>query len=159
MTKNRPSRQRLTGYTDSAYEAGTPSSTTRIVDPTVAITEWVTNGPQPENTRRNSARVGRNTNCGGQVSAADSGLNAVITIHRTGMKNAIATIHARTPQPARPDISRNLRGSRVTGRTGVAVILPPPLTGIPELTTEARPCPRLSSGCRSYRRPRPRPRR
>src|ERR1700733_4887787 len=35
MTKNRPSRQRLTGYTDSAYEAGTPSSSTRIVDPTV----------------------------------------------------------------------------------------------------------------------------
>src|SRR5580700_2148614 len=135
MKKNRPSRQRLTGCTDRAYEAGTPSSSTRIVDPTVAITECVRNGPIPENTSRNSARVGVKTNWGGQVSAADSGLNAVTTIHSTGRKNAIPTIHARIPQPARPDISRNLRGSRVTGRTDTAVILRPPRTGTPGRTT------------------------
>src|SRR6202034_4643877 len=138
MTKNRPSRQRLTGYTDSAYEAGTPSSSTSIVDPTVAITEWVTNGPQPENTRRNSARVGRNTNCGGQVSAADSGLKAVITIHSTGRKNAIATIHATTPQPTRPAISRRRRGSSDVVLTVAAVIPLPPRTVRPGQTSEAR---------------------
>src|SRR5215469_1138069 len=110
MKKNRPSRQCLTGCTDRAYAAGTPSSSTRIVEPSVATTEWVRKGPMPENTRRNSDNVGEKTNLGGQVSAADSGLNAVRTIHSTGRKNAMPTTHARTAQPARPDISLNLRG-------------------------------------------------
>src|ERR1022692_1020696 len=102
MKKKRPSRQCLTGCTDRAYAAGTPSSTTRIVDPTVATTEWVRKGPMPEKTRRNSDSVGRKMNLGGQVSAADSGLNAVSTIHNTGRKKAIATTQATIPQPARP---------------------------------------------------------
>ena len=72
----------------------------------VAISEWVTYGPQPEKTRRNCARVGEKTNLGGHVWAADSGLNAVSTIHSTGRKNAIPTTHARTPQPTCPDIRR-----------------------------------------------------
>ena len=76
----------------------------------MAITEWVTYGPQPEKTSRNSASVGLKVNLGGQVSAADSGLNAVITIHSTGRKNAIPTTHATMPQPILPDISRNLCG-------------------------------------------------
>src|SRR5258707_10354171 len=73
----------------------------------------------PENTSWNSDRVGLKTNFGGQVWAADSGLNAVITIHSTGRKNAIPTTHATIPQPTFPDISRSLRGP---GCTGTAVI-------------------------------------
>ena len=38
----------------------------------VAIAEWVTYGPQPEKTRRNSASVGLKVNRGGQVSAAET---------------------------------------------------------------------------------------
>src|SRR5580693_9534126 len=125
MKKNSPSRQCLTGCTDRAYAAGTPSSRTKIVDPTVAISEWVTYGPQPAKTRRNSASVGLKVNLGGQVSAADSGLNAVITIHSTGRKNAIPTTHATIPQPIRPDISRTrwAPGSRLD----TAVILCSPV--------------------------------
>src|SRR5271154_1349105 len=102
-----------------------------MVEPTVAIAECVTYGPQPEKTSRNSARVGENTNLGGQVSAADSGLNAVITIHSTGRKNAIPTTHATTPQPTCPDIWRNRRGP---GREGTALMLCPPA----RLQTKAR---------------------
>src|SRR5258708_36751327 len=123
MKKNRPSRQCLTGCTDRAYAAGTPSSSTRIVEPSVATTEWVRKGPMPENTRRNSDSVGLKTNLGGQVWAADSGLNAVITIHSTGRKNAIPTTHATIPQPTFPDISRSLRGPGCTG-TVVMLCLP-----------------------------------
>src|ERR1700683_1459974 len=121
-----------------------PSSRTRMVEPTVAITEWVTYGPHPANTSRNSASVGEKTNLGGQVSAADSGLNAVITIHSTGRKNAIDTTHATIPQPTPPDISRSLRGlrGRGAGRTVVAVIRLPPRTGRPGRTSAARTWPR-----------------
>src|SRR6185369_15704034 len=100
-----------------------PSSSTSTVDTTVATTEWVTKGPQPEKTRRNSARVGVNVNWGGQVSAADSGLNAVSTIHSTGRKDASPTTQARTPQPTWLDSSRS-RGRRaglVVPSTGAAV--------------------------------------
>src|SRR5216683_6590578 len=99
---------------------------TRIVDPTVATSEWVRYGPAPDSTSRNSASVGLNTNLGGQVSAADSGLNAVITIQSTGRKNAIPTTHATIPQPTFPGSSRNLCGP---GRTAVALKLLPPRTG------------------------------
>src|SRR5258708_30056142 len=118
MKKNRPSRQCLTGCTDRAYAAGTPSSTTKMVEPTVATTECVRNAPMPEKTRRNSASVGEKVNLGGQVWAADSGLNAVSTIHSTGRKNAIPTTQARTPQPTWLDISRNLCGPGSPVRTG-----------------------------------------
>src|SRR5499425_2119443 len=100
MKKNSPSRQCLTGRTDNAYAAGTASSSTRIVDPTVAMIECVRNGPMPVTASRNSDNVGVKMNLGGQVSAADSGLNAVSTIHSTGMKNTIATAQAKTVQPA-----------------------------------------------------------
>src|SRR5690348_12707748 len=121
MKKNNPSRQCGTGCTDRAYAAGTPSASTSTVETVVAISEWVTYGPQPENTSRNCASVGLNTNLGGQVCAADSGLNAVSTIHSTGRKNAIPTTQARTPQPTCPLIrrTRNPAGSR--SRTGTAV--------------------------------------
>ena len=74
----------------------------------------------PEKTSRNSARVGLKVNLGGQVSAADSGLNAVMIIHSTGRKNAIPTTHARIPQPTLPAISRNFcgPGSRSARRHG-----------------------------------------
>src|SRR5580704_134037 len=81
-----------------------------MVEPTVAITEWVTYGPQPENTSRNWDSVGLKVNRGGQVSAADSGLNAVITIYSTGRKNAIPATQATMPQPIRPEISRTRCG-------------------------------------------------
>src|SRR5215470_3616047 len=116
MKKNRPSRQCGTGCTDSAYAAGTPSASTRTVETVVAISEWVTYGPQPENTSRNWASVGLKTNLGGQVWAADSGLNAVSTIHSTGRKNAIPTTHERTPQPTFPAISRSLCGPGLRAR-------------------------------------------
>src|SRR5690349_9413 len=110
-----------TGCTDRAYAAGTPSASTSTVETVVAISEWVTYGPQPENTSRNCASVGEKTNLGGQVCAADSGLNAVSTIHSTGRKNAIPTTQARTPQPTCPDIrrSRSPAGSRSRTRTAV----------------------------------------
>src|ERR1700683_3184701 len=100
-----------------------PSSRTRMVEPTVAITEWVTYGPHPANTSRNSASVGLKVNLGGQVSAADSGLNAVITIHSTGMKNAIPTTQATTPQPTVLDIWRNRCGPGIRVRAGTALIV------------------------------------
>src|SRR5215469_6918447 len=116
MKKNRPSRQCGTGCTDRAYAAGTPSSSTRTVETVVAISEWVTYGPQPEKTRRNCDSVGEKTNLGGQVWAADSGLNAVSTIHSTGRKNAIPTTHATMPQPTVLDIWRNLCGPGIRFR-------------------------------------------
>src|SRR6266576_6095111 len=136
MKKNSPSRQCGTGCTDRAYAAGTPSASTSTVDTVVAISEWVTYGPQPENTSRNCASVGLNTNLGGQVCAADSGLNAVSTIHSTGRKNAIPTTQARTPQPTCPLISRNFcgAGSRARSGSALAVKLPPPRTGRPGRT-------------------------
>ena len=98
----------------------------------------------PEKTRRNCASVGEKMNLGGQVWAADSGLNAVITIHSTGRKNAIPTTHARTPQPTFPAISRNLcgRGSRARTGTALALKLLPPRTGRPGRTSAARTWPR-----------------
>src|ERR1700745_1922042 len=122
MKKNRPSRQRGTGCTDSAYAAGTPSSSTRTVETVVAISEWVPHGPQPENTSRNSDSVGLKTNLGGQVWAADSGLNAVSTIHSTGRKNAIPTTQARTPPPTCPDIRRSRSPAGSRSRTRMAVM-------------------------------------
>ena len=53
--------------------------------------------------------MGLKVNLGGQVSAADSGLNAVITIHSTGMKKPMPTTQPSTVQPARPEISRARR--------------------------------------------------
>src|ERR1700745_4082897 len=136
MKKNRPSRQCGTGCTDSAYAAGTPSSSTRSVETVVAISECVTNGPQPEKTRRNWPSGGEKMNLGGQVWAADSGLNAVSTIHSTGRKNAIPTTHARTPQPTCPDIRRNRSPAGSWSRTGSAVMLCSPA----RLQTKARSC-------------------
>src|SRR5215469_2515052 len=115
MKKNSASRQPLTERTDSAYAAGSPSSSTRIVEPTVAIAECSMYGPMPLNTSRNSASVGLNVNLGGHVSAADSGLKAVITIHSTGTKNAIPTTQPSTVQPAIPETSRGLRPRRAGG--------------------------------------------
>src|SRR5579859_5027554 len=83
MKKNSESRHPATGWIDSAYAAGSASTSTRIVETTVAIAECSMNGPIPLKTSRNWLRVGLKVNCGGQVSAADSGLNAVITIHST----------------------------------------------------------------------------
>src|SRR5713226_2234670 len=127
IKKNRPSRQRLTGCTDSAYAAGMASRSTSAVDPTVAITEWVRKGAMPEKVSRNSASVGVKTNFGGQVSADDSGLNAVTIIHSTGRKNAIATTHASTAHPARADQSRN-RNLSGRGAADSAVMPVPPRT-------------------------------
>src|SRR5215472_19006485 len=124
MKKNRPSRQCLTGRTDSAYAAGIPRSSTRTVEPTVAMIECVRNGLMPVTASRNSDKVGVKMNLGGQVSAADSGLNAVSTIHSTGRKNVIATTHARIVQPTCPDHWRNLRGP---GRSDTVVMLCLPL--------------------------------
>src|SRR6201987_5561678 len=120
MKKNTPSRQCGTGCTDSAYAAGTPSASTRTVETVVAISEWVTYGPQPENTSRNWASVGLKTNFGGQVCAADSGLNAVSTIHSAGRKNAIPTTQAKTAQPTCPLIRRPPRPAGARSRTGAA---------------------------------------
>src|SRR6266568_9435311 len=143
MKKNSPSRQCGTGCTDRAYAAGMPSASTRTVETVVAISEWVTQGPQPEKTRRNSDSVGEKANLGGQVWAADSGLNAVSTIHSTGRNIAIPTTHARTPQPTFPAISRALWGLGRTACTGTAVIrLLPPRTGRPGRTSAGRTWPR-----------------
>ena len=59
--------------------------------------------------------MGLKVNFGGQVSAADSGLNAVITIHRIGMKKAMPTTQPSTVQPASPEISRARRLRRGPG--------------------------------------------
>src|SRR5258707_5167009 len=86
-----------------------PSSSTRIVEPTVASAECVRNGPMLEKAELNSESVGLKANLGGHVSAADSGLNAVMTIHSTGRKNAIATTQPSIVQPTRPGHWRILR--------------------------------------------------
>src|SRR5271155_3591523 len=109
MKKNSESRHPPTGRIDSAYAAGSATTSTTMVEPIVAIAECSMNGSIPLKTSRNSLRVGLKVNLGGQVSAADSGLNAVITIHSTGMKNAMPTTQPSTVQPARPDISRARR--------------------------------------------------
>src|SRR3984957_8980782 len=98
MKKNSESRQPRTGRIDSAYAAGSASTSTTMVEPIVAIAECSMNGSIPLNTMRNSLRVGLKVNFGGQVSAADSGLNAVITIHRIGMKKAIPATQPSTVQ-------------------------------------------------------------
>src|ERR1700761_4200801 len=105
MKKNSVSRHLRTGRMASAYAAGRASSSTTTVEPIVAIAECSIYGPMPLNTRRNSDRVGLKVNLGGQVSAADSGLNAVITIHSTGRKKAMPTTHPRAVQPALPENS------------------------------------------------------
>ena len=78
--------------------------------------------------------MGLKVNRGGQVSAADSGLNAVITIHSTGRKNAIPTTQAKIPQPTLTDMSRNLCGPGSRVRSGSALILCSPA----RLQTKAR---------------------
>src|SRR5258707_444328 len=67
------------------------------------------NGPMLEKAELNSDSVGLKANLGGHVSAADSGLNAVMTIHSTGRKNAMATTQPSTVQPTRPGHWRILR--------------------------------------------------
>src|ERR1700730_14971323 len=136
MKKNRPSRHRGTGCTDRAYAAGTPSTSTRTVETVVAISEWVTYGPQPENTSRNCASVGLKTNLGGQVWAPDSGLNAVITINSTGRKNETPTTHAKPPQPTCPDIRRSRSPAGSWSRIGTAVMV----CSRAGLQTKARSC-------------------
>src|ERR1700722_18633764 len=108
-----------------------------MVEPTVAIAECSMNGSMPLKTSRNSASVGLKVNLGGQVSAADSGLNAVITIHSTGMKKAMPTTQPSTVQPARLDISRARRprlgaigAIGAAGASGaVSAVTLPPRTG------------------------------
>src|SRR3984957_4133930 len=90
MKKNSESRHPFTGRMDSAYAAGSASTITKMVEPSVATAECSMNGPKPLKTSRNSLSVGLKVNCGGQVSAADSGLNAVTTIHRSGRKKGRA---------------------------------------------------------------------
>src|SRR6202042_2489831 len=112
MKKNSESRQPRTGRIDSAYAAGSASTRTRMVEPTVAMAECSMNGQAgvaPLKTTRNSASGGVKVNFGGQVSADASGLNAVITIHSTGMKKAMPTTQPSTVQPARLYISRARR--------------------------------------------------
>src|ERR1700727_95195 len=111
MKKNSESRHPATGRIDSAYAAGSASTITRMVEPTVATAECSMNGPKPLKTSRNSLSVGLKVNLGGQVSEADSGLNAVTTIDRIGMKKAIPPTQPSTVQPACPEISlaRRLR--------------------------------------------------
>src|SRR5579862_2399051 len=136
----------------SAYAAGTASTKTSKVETTVAITEWVTYGPQPAKTSRNSDSVGLKVNLGGQVSAADSGLNAVMTIHSTGRKNAIPSTHATMPQPIRPDISRTRcpagrppeleAEAEAAAEAEIALMTLPPRTGTPGRTCARRRWPR-----------------
>src|ERR1700678_789541 len=132
MKKNSESRQPPTGRIDSAYAAGSATTSTTMVEPMVAIAECSMNGSMPLKTVRNSDSVGLKVNLGGQVSAADSGLNAVITIHSTGMKKPMPTTQPSTVQPARPETSRARR--RRLGTDGpsvgasaavIAVTLPP----------------------------------
>src|ERR1700761_9022352 len=105
MKKNSVSRHLRTGRMASAYAAGRASSSTRTVEPIVGSAEGAICGHMPRNSRGNSDKVGRKVNLGGQVSAADSGLNAVITIHSTGRKKAMPTTHPRAVQPALPENS------------------------------------------------------
>src|SRR5258708_738266 len=102
MKKNSPSCHRFTGRTDSPYAAGSARISTRAVETSVAIAGWVIYGPMPLNTIRNSDSVGLKVNFGGHVSAADSGLNAVTTIHGTGRKMTSPITHAPPLSPTGP---------------------------------------------------------
>src|ERR1700730_7980886 len=106
-----------------------------MVEPIVAIAECSMYGSIPLKTSRNSLRVGLKVNLGGQVSAADSGLNAVITIHSTGMKKPMPTTQAITVHPARRDLSRARRppfgagGAEGGAPVAVIAVTLPPRTG------------------------------
>ncbi len=65
MKKNSTSRVLRTGRSDSANAQGVASSSTRIVDTTVANAEFATYGQMPlENTVRYWDSVGEKTMCG-----------------------------------------------------------------------------------------------
>src|SRR5579859_6545975 len=64
MKKNSESRHLPTGWMDSAYAAGSASTSTTMVEPTVAIAECSMYGPIPLKTSRNWLRVGLKVNFG-----------------------------------------------------------------------------------------------
>src|SRR5688500_6039579 len=89
MKKNSASRTLTTGRMLSAYAAGTASTSTRSVDPTLALSELIRYGimSRPKTTW-NWSSVRSGAKVGGMVAAWLSGLNAVNTIHATGKKKA-----------------------------------------------------------------------
>src|SRR5262249_28414923 len=88
-----------------AYAAGMASSSTRIVEPMLAVAELMRYGHglapvvAPKNSRYPS-RVSGAVNFGGLVPASASLCSEVSTIHATGRKNVIPTSHPTTPQNA-----------------------------------------------------------
>src|SRR6476620_8431139 len=76
MKKNSASEVLRTGRNDRAKAAGTPSSSTRIVDIAVANTEFSIAGPMPwSKTAEYWSRVGVKNSVGGLVAASLSCLN------------------------------------------------------------------------------------
>ena len=93
MKKNSASLVLRTGRSDSANAAGTPRSSTRIVDTIVANKEFNRGVAIPASkTSRNCCSVGSKKKVGGFVAASLSCLNDVSTIQSTGKKNPIARI-------------------------------------------------------------------
>src|SRR5690242_2923982 len=96
---------------DSAYAAGMDSSNTRMVEVTLADSEFASAGhglpPPPKNSRYPWKVSGANTD-GGLVAAFGSLCREVSSIHSTGRTNSTPTTHATTVSttPAR------LRGLR-----------------------------------------------
>ena len=98
MKKNRASEVLRTGRSDSANAAGTPRSSTRIVDIAVANTEFSIAGPMPwSKTAEYWSSVGAKNSFGGLVAASLSCLNDVSTIQNTGKKKPSPTSQATTP--------------------------------------------------------------
>src|SRR5690606_6747478 len=111
MKKNSTSLTFSTGRIDSAYAAGTPSSSTSSVDTPVAMAELATYVPLPPSiTARNWSSVGAKNHVGGSDPGWFSCLNAVAAIQATGKKNDRASSQVSvvsTPPVARPRAGRS----------------------------------------------------
>jgi len=103
MKKNSTSLVFSTGRMLTAYAAGIANRITRIVETTVAMTEFHRYPPAPaSNTALYWSSVGVKKNLGGLAAASASCLNEVSTIHRTGMKNPRASSHVNRVSAADP---------------------------------------------------------
>src|SRR4051794_29124540 len=101
MKKNSASVHFRTGRMDSAYAAGVASSTTRIVETMLAVSELSRYGVMlPANTSLYCVKVGLKIQVGGLLAATVSCLNPVSTIQITGKTNSRPTAQASTVHAA-----------------------------------------------------------
>jgi hypothetical protein len=107
---------------DSAYAAGTASSSTSTVDSTLAVSEFSSGGhglvpvEAPKNSRYPCRVKGANRD-GGLVAASASLWNEVSSIHRIGSTKMMPMTQASRPRKMPPRGLRSARGLPVPART------------------------------------------